>query len=398
MRLWQLTGRSAWLTPLVAAAALAVGCSPIERQAAEPETKDRTDPSSFANARWVQKPQGTVTGALRQLPNASGEAAESLLEDALTYARDMQSYALLIWHRDALLLEHYFPGFDAELRSESASMHKSVMALALAAAIDKGVIEDADVPAATYLTEWQNDPRRAVTLRHLLTMSSGLEPLSIEGGAESPRFKFFTDGEKARATVLGRPLTREPGKHFSYSNADSQTLGLILERASGLNYNEFLSEYLWRRIGAADAFVWYNEADGFPRTYTALLARPRDWLRLGLLLRDRGRLFDEQLISETAIAELLSPSAAQDGYGWQIWLGRNRMPTRYYNEEQQGLNVAQSEPFLKDDWFFMDGIGGQRVYVSRGEQLVIVRVGEMRMDWDDAQLPNRVVRALASKR
>ncbi|MEM1090850.1 MAG: serine hydrolase [Pseudomonadota bacterium] len=398
MRLWRLTERGVWLTPLLMAAALAVACSPVERQDAEPKTEDQLDPSSFANARWVQKPQGTVTGALRVLPKASDRSAEALFEDALTYAREMQSYALLIWHRDSLLLEHYFPSFDAELRSESASMHKSVLALALAAAIDRGLIEGADVPAATFLTEWRNDPRRAVTLRHLLTMSSGLEPLSVEGGAESPRFKFFTDGESARATVLSRPLAREPGKHFSYSNADSQTLGLILERASGLKYEAFLSEYLWRPIGAADAFVWYNESDGFPRTYTALLARPRDWLRLGLLLKDRGRLFDEQLISETALAELLSPSAVQDGYGWQIWLGRNRIPTRYYNEEQQGLNVAQSEPFLSDDWFFMDGIGGQRVYVSRKEELVIVRVGEMRMDWDDAQLPNRVVRALASRR
>ncbi|MFK7954602.1 MAG: serine hydrolase domain-containing protein [Lysobacterales bacterium] len=260
--------------------------------------------------------------------------------------------------------------------------------------MERGVFDSVDVPASTFLHEWRDDGRKDITLRHLFTMSSGLKPLSPKGGMASAAVRFFTDGPAARSTLLGRPLLRQPGTHFSYSNADSQTVGLMLERATGRPYQDLLSEYLWKPIGADDAHVWLNEPDGFPRTFTPLLARPRDWLRVGLLIKDSGKFLGEQVIDEQLVVAMIAPSSTEMGYGWQIWRGADRVPTRYYNADRVGLNVAQSEPFMGNDWVFLDDIGGQRVYISRAADLVIVRLGQLRRDWDDSQLPNRVTRAL----
>ncbi|HBJ93779.1 MAG TPA: hypothetical protein DDZ43_12945, partial [Hyphomonadaceae bacterium] len=69
---------------------------------------------------------------------------------------------------------------------------------------------------------------------------------------------------------------------------------------------------------------------------------------------------------------------------------------RFYNDEKAGFAVTQSEPYLADDLVYFDGFGGQRVITSEERDLVIVRLGNTSVVWDDAQLPNRVMRALDS--
>ena len=147
-----------------------------------------------------------------------------------------------------------------------------------------------------------------------------------------------------------------------------------------------IRDRLWAPLGAEDASVWLYEEDGFPRGHTALLARPRDWLRLGLLIKDQGKFEGEQLIPEALMEAATTPSAANANYGWQIWLGNEYQDMRFYNDAKIGPSVLASEPYAADDIVFFDGFGGQRVYTSRSENLVIVRLGALRFDWDDARL------------
>lgn len=372
--------------------------STTETQAASisPSSKTTfTQPPSNAEAMETAKPLGTVTGKLVTLasePYSTNEFAE-----AVKYAEEMQSYALLVWHKGALRLEHYFNDFDAQLRSETASMHKSVLGLLVAAAIEDGYIQDVDTPIKEYISEWRDQAEGEITVRQLLTMSSGLTKLSSEGGFNSETMRFFSGQLNARETIMGLRLESTPGENFAYTNTNSQLLAVVLEGATKMPYAKYLSQRLWQPLGADDASVWYYEETGFPRVFSSLLARARDWVKVGLLIKNNGEANGKQLISKDLMKNITASSATNLNYGWQLWLGRKAEQKRYYNDTQTGVSIPASEPFNVDDMIYFDGFGGQRVYISESADVVIVRVGDTRLDWDDTYLPNLIINKLKNR-
>ena len=352
-------------------------------------------PPANSAAMQTAKPLGLVSGGPVPLNEALFE--QGRFADAIEYAENLSSYSLLIWHKGALRLEKYFNGFDAELRPETASMHKSVLGLLIIAAIEDGFIESVDTRIGNYIESWNERPEGDITVRQLLTMSSGLNSLSREGGFDSQAMKFFSGRVDARATILGLRLQTQAGANFSYANTNSQLLALVLESATGKAYKDYLSERLWKPIGADDASVWYYEENGFPRTFSSLLARSRDWLKVGLLIKDGGTYQGQQIIAAELMEAMTSPSANNPNYGWQIWLANVYQNKRYYNDLKLGIGVPVSEPFNADDMVYFDGFGGQRVYISKSQDLVIVRTGDTRMDWDDSALPNMVIESLKNQ-
>lgn len=353
----------------------------------------------YATAMARHSPLGRVSGLPeRSLCPEVSVAAMEKYRDALDYARDMHSYSLIVWRDGVCELAHYFPPYTRDLRPESASMHKSVVGLALAAAIADGFIDSVDDPIGKYLSAWEGDPRGKISLRDVVTMASGLEPLSVSGGIDSPAANFVIGPVDARQVVLNRPVQHPPGSVFHYSGFNTQLLLLVLEAATGERYSDYLSRRLWQRIGAGDAFTWNYAASAvsqqsMPRAYTALLAKAEDWLRVGLLIKNFGRFMGEEILPKAMLEAATRPSKANPNYAWQLWLGTTYQSQRFYNQQQSGPAIPMAEPFLVEDMIYFDGFGGQRVYISRSEDLVIVRQGDMRIDWDDAILPNRVLRA-----
>lgn len=391
------------LTSLVVLFAFMAGCQregelpppPVDDSTASaPAASEPPTFPSYASAMDTLQPLGKISGVQGEEDMAPAKAMGADFSEAISYAREMGSYALLVWQGGGLKVEEYFSGHDKELRPESASMHKSVVGLTVMAALSEGAISSVDNTVGAYIPEWADDERGSITIRQLLTMSSGLERLSFEGGPTSQGAQYVMDGEGARARTLSLMLDQEPGSRFRYSNPVSQILLMVVEAATGEPYNQYLSEKVWMPIGASDAFVWFNEADGFPRAYTALLARARDWLKVGQLYKDRGIANGQQIIAPEIMDQATGASARNPNYGWQIWRGETYEERRYYDAEKTGASFGASAPYAADDILFFDGFGGQRVYISRDRDLVIVRLGDARMDWDDAMLPNLVLGAL----
>jgi len=351
-----------------------------------------TSTAFYATALERHQPLGRVAGRSRPLPKPV-EVTDQFA-DAVAYAASQDSYALLIWSQGRFALERYFEGYDSELRPESASMHKSVLGLLVAAAIADGLFQSADQTIGRFIPEWADDPRGDITIRQLLTMSSGLKPLSREGGEQSPAVKFWMGPTDPRATLLELQQIEPVTGVFHYQNTVPQLMLTVLEAATGQSYAEYLSKRLWQPIGAGDAYLWLYEEEGFPRGFTALMARPRDWLRLGLLVKDRGSFAGQQIIPTALLDQATAASTANPNYGWYIWRGERYESQRYYTPARTPPSVRASAPYRADDMLFFDGFGGQRVYISQSRDLVIVRLGAMRMDWDDAELPNRVIAAL----
>lgn len=364
--------------------------APVEEATAPPP-----GPPSFSTAITRNLPSGTVAGA--ETPRAFTRT-ETMTDFSVAseYAEAMQSFAFLVWHDGALKHAEYFAPHDATLRPESASMHKSVAALVIGAAIDAGHISGTDAAIGAYIAEWADDPRGDITIEQLLNMSSGLKPLSTDGGMQSESMRFM-GGDNVRETLLNLELSNDPGTVFHYAGTVNQLLALIIERTSGQSYEQFLSEKIWAPIGAEEALVWHNEPDGFARTHTGLLAVAEDWLKVGLLVKDLGAYGEDQIVSADFVEAMTSPSPANPNYGYQTWLGTTFDAQRYYNDAKQGFAVLASEAYLVDDMIYFDGFGGQRVYISRSLDLVIVRSGEIKFDWDDAKLPNLVIAALQAE-
>lgn len=347
-------------------------------------------PPSFADMVNINTPMAVVQGDHKALPYPV-EPDLKLTKNLDEFVTSSDSYSVIVWRDNKIVYEKYASPYTSETRAESASMHKSVLALLIGIAIEDGFIESPQAKAGDYIPEWKNDPRGQLTIQDLLEMNSGLEPLSSVGGMNAPSMKFVMDGAAARPTILQMELTGTPGDVFHYQNASSQLLGLILENATGQDFQNYLSKHLWKPLGAKDAKVWLNEPDGFARTYTGLYAVPRDWLRLGLLVKNSGEYDETQIVPKSYVDQMISPSRANPNYGWQIWRGDSYEEKRYYNSSKMGISINSSEPYSVDDMIYFDGFGGQRVYISRSENLVIVRTGDVRMDWDDSQLPNLVL-------
>jgi CubicO group peptidase (beta-lactamase class C family) len=338
----------------------------------------------------LAQPQATVAGA-SVLSDIASDSPTTLapkqLADAEQLASKSASIALLVWHRGALRYEKYWPPFDAKTRTNPNSMHKAVLALAIGAAVTDGVIPSLDSKASRWLTEWQDDARRDVTVEDLLRMESGIE---------LPRFGTWKAtklllGSNLPGAVLSLSYARAPKTYFEYSNANSQLLLLLLERATGQPYESYLSRRLWQPLGAAEAALWMDRKDGVPRGFCCFFASARDWLRVGLLLAADGKVGERQLISSEWVRAMKTPSATNPNFGMHLWLGSPPQTERKYND--YSVKAFHSEKFLADDIYYIDGFGGQRVYIVPSRELIVVRTGVSQLDWDDAPLINTIIRA-----
>ncbi len=342
-----------------------------------------------------RSPQAEVPGEKVAIPEGEPEGiAEEAVASAIDYAEQQDSYAFLVYHQGKLVVERYSAGHGPESRFDSSSMHKSVLGLLLGAAIEDGHIDSLDDPVGDYLTAWSEDPRGEITLRQLATMSSGLElaPLGLSPLSKGLHLMLSSD---IRSTALSLQSAEPPGSAFAYQNANAQILGLALIEAIDRPYATYLSRRLWRPIGASDAAVWLDREDGTPRTFCCLLATARAWVRVGELILQEGKAQGEQVLPPEWIARMTRPSGANPHYGLLVWLNAPEDGVRSYNEGTD-FKARHSEPYAAPKVIFFDGAGGQRVYIIPDADMVIVRIGEAAPDWDDARLPNLLLRGLES--
>ncbi|MDH3978531.1 MAG: beta-lactamase family protein [Gammaproteobacteria bacterium] len=319
----------------------------------------------------------------------SGEALEEMIE----FGAATNSHALIVWHGDGIALEQYYPGYDEMTRSGTQSMHKSVVAILVGKAIEDGYINSVDDSASLYLTEWADDDRSKITIKQMLRQTSGINFSSVKLSTMMNYMRLMV-GPDVQAETLYLPLEVEPGTRFDYNTVIPQNMGLILQRATGKRYSEYLSEALWKPIGATDANVILDsEEKGMARTGCCLDATARSWLRVGLLHLNEGSVGGKQIVSKQWMKDIVVPGDQNSNYGYFTWLGTDYVENRRYNRKS-ATSVYHSEPFAAPDVIYFDGFGGSRVYIVPSKELVIVRTGDIFSAWDDAYLPNMVIRAL----
>lgn len=326
------------------------------------------------------------------LPTATGTFPATAFADMKAYSDQHGGVGLVVLRDGAIVGEAYRPGANSATRAASQSMHKTVVGMMAGVAVAQGAIGSIDDPVGRYIDEWADDPRGKIPLRAFLTMSSGLYNPSMakmEVAALNIMLGDVTDA------TLDAEIVRKPGS-FNYQNIDYQLAGTAiaraLEKAGRGAYADWLSQNLWCPLGNADATLWLEHQGGAPRYYSNLDATVRDWARVGELIRNQGAWQGKQLIPAAHIAEFTAASAGNANYGMGIWRGSPWQKSRRYSA-QWDFGVTHSAPYLADDVLFLDGFGGQRVYIIPSAGLVISRSGETSMTWDDAALVNIALKA-----
>ncbi|MEH0194410.1 serine hydrolase [Caulobacter sp. CCNWLW153] len=329
-------------------------------------------------------------------PVVSGGVSQAALDAAQAFSDAHDGVALLVWSGGALRHEAYAPHLTQDSLFETFSMHKSALGLLYGAAIRDGAIASIDDPVGLYIAEWRDDPRGAIPLRHLLGMSSGLTIHSLDKG--DPVALALMLGDRISETALSVQAQRPSGEVFDYYNVAAQVAGLALSRAvaaKGLgDAAAYLSKALWAPMGGADARLWVEREDGEPRFFAGLQARARDWLQLGRLVAGAGALDGRQVLPADWIAAITAENPLNPAYGLLVWRAAPVADGRRTYGPSTAYAAPHGAPFIADDLVYFDGFGGQRVYVSPSRDLVIVRIGRPRLDFDDAVLPNLIVEGL----
>ena len=310
----------------------------------------------FHAARGVQR-----AAAPRELKRARPEPALEKLLDAFLDANP--NTGLLVLKGDTILAERYQYGRTAQHRLASASVAKTVLGMLVGIAVHEGKIKNIDQKTSEFVPDLRGHAYGDATIRDLLTMSSGI-------GDGRPH-EVRVEGLKLIANTLRRETEggvdtikefewREApaGTRWRYSSADSQVLGLVLRAALREPIANYLSDKIWRPMGAEAHATWITDKAGFETAFCCLNAVLRDYARFGMLLANYGALDGKQIIpaewvraATTASAPHLAVGTAtrNNGYGYQTWLTHPKEPR-----------------------FAALGLHGQAIYVDPVSKLVVV--------------------------
>jgi CubicO group peptidase (beta-lactamase class C family) len=236
---------------------------------------------------WYE-PLETVAGNTHNLPKATTtEIPQNTLMAIARYAQKQNSAALLVMHRGEIVLEKYWQRYTLNSVSNSMSMSKTLVSLLIGIAIQEGRINSELDTVAAYLPEWSQDERRTITIQDLLYMQSGLRNSYNTDDLRSDLVQMYASPDAARV-ALNIPALKPSGKVFEYNNANTQILGVLLEKVTGMRYAEYLSTRLWQPLQASDASLWLDRQGGSPKLFCCFFATARDWGKVGQLLLDRA--------------------------------------------------------------------------------------------------------------
>lgn len=347
-----------------------------------------------ANARRFS-PQVPIVYGESPAPN-TGQAPvipQDVLEEAWDYAQSQRTYALLVSVNGELQFERYDRGANSRTPYNSQSLHKSLTAVMLGAAIYNGAIESEDQPASFWLEEWAGDPQRSgITLANLAYMEGGLERGRFAVSPFAPGARLFLTGRLARE-ALGTPIVAEPGAEYIWSNASVQALSIAIERAAGRPWAQLLRDWIWEPLGAGEAWVQLDRPGGNAQSFCCLVSNGRNWLRIGELMAGDGVWKGRRLLPEGWVGRMTQGASTNPNFGMQLWRNEPYAPTQLRMSLPRA-EVPRDPALAAPDAWYMEGHFSQRVYVVPSLGLVVVRFGEDRLDWDEAKMMNGLIEAL----
>jgi len=332
---------------------------------------------------------GLSVGSLGDVVGDSG-LIQKAVKDILR-GKHKEVHSMLLYKDGKLVLEEYFTGhkyqwdarkhhgelvtWDRDMLHVIMSDTKSITSTCIGIAIDKGFIESVHQSIFDFLPEHQHlntDGKDAISIEHLLTMTSGLDWDEWSAALSSAKNDivgiWFSDKDPL-SFVLDRPLVDKPGTSFTYSGGNMIVLGEIIKYATGMNIDEFSGEYLFGPLGI-DSFDWYNRfQNGVIETGGGLALTPRGMAKIGATFLNNGvwngeQVVPEQWVENSATAypgntgiDIPGEDSGLNGYSCSWW-------TKEYSESGRTVHMYSA-----------GGWGGQHIMVLPELDAVVVFTG-----------------------
>jgi CubicO group peptidase (beta-lactamase class C family) len=272
--------------------------------------------------------------------------------------------AYLVLRNDSLVFENYWEGHGPDAISNSFSMAKTFVSILTGIAISEGKIKSENDKVGDYLPEFNKGKNASLTIKHLLTMSSGINfDEDYKSPIAYPAKAYY--GNDLTALTMQYEVAQEPGKTFEYLSGNTELLAFVLKKATGKSISEYASEKLWKPLGAESNALWnLDHENGVEKAYCCYIASARDFARLGSLYMNKGKFRDQQIVPEEYVAKSIVPADLTDAetgkkinkYGYSWWLVN-------YKGEQI---------------FYARGILGQYVIMLPSKKIIAVRLGHKR--------------------
>jgi CubicO group peptidase (beta-lactamase class C family) len=267
--------------------------------------------------------------------------------------QEIDIHSLLILRNGSVLVDAYFYPYDGTTVHEVASVTKSIMTTLIGIAADQGKLS-LDDPMLSFFPERtvaNRDARKeAITVRHLATMTSGLD-CTAEADEQTLQEMRVTDDWVQFA--LDRPVRWEPDEQFVYCSPAIHLLSPILERATDMPALDFARRYLFEPLGIEDV-LWLTDPQGFNRGSEGIYLHPHDMARLGYLWLNGGVWNGKQIVSSQWVhdsVQALKVTSEDEAYGYGWWV----------DTDSDGYNAI--------------GRGGQRISVLPAAGIIVVTTG-----------------------
>lgn len=260
---------------------------------------------------------------------------------------------------DKIILERYADGIDDKTLWTSFSVAKSISSMLLGVALKDGYVASLDDPLKKYITEFRGYDYGEVTVRQLLTMTSGIAWNEDYEDANSDVAQMYqkpcVDKEDHILSYM-KPLkfAHQPGKHWNYSTGETDLVGILIQKATGMSLAEYLSQKIWKPFGMAECAYWLaDECSHLNIGGSGLSASLRDYARLGSVMLHKGKINNQDIFSEdwleNATSLIYDVNDQGDGYGYLWWR-------------------------VKDGSYAAVGIFGQMIYINPNKNVIIAQI------------------------
>lgn len=298
--------------------------------------------------------------------------AFTLSDSVLKRMEEYKTVSYLVIKNDSILFDKNWENYDVKSTANSFSMAKSITSMLIGCALRDGLIKSVDEPVSNYISNFAQGDLSKITIRDLLTMSSGLGFKEDYSSMFSWPAEAYYGPDVNNLTLQQAIPEMQPGKIWKYKGGDTQLLGMILKKVTGKTVADYASEKLWQPLGAEYPAFWSLDEQGMEKVSCCWYATSRDFARLAKLMMQHGKWNGQTIIDSAYVAESLKPAELLD---------KNGQPTRQYGF-QWWLMEHKNHPI-----FYARGIRGQYIFAIPNQNMIVVRLGHKRAEKQGDELP-----------
>jgi CubicO group peptidase (beta-lactamase class C family) len=302
---------------------------------------------------------GLQTATLLQVGMKEAPIAEMF--KAIQRGEYKNIHAVLIVRNARLIFEEYFKGYDRDKSHSIRSATKSIGSVLVGIAIDHGFLPGINEPIYHYFkdkTQYWDDRAKAVSIKSLLTMTSGFDCDDHRGESFQCEKAMYKSGDWVKFS-LNLPMVHQSGEYWAYNSTSLILLSEIINHVTGLSVPLFADKYLLEPLGIT-GFRWGFSPKGRTWLGGSVSMRPRDMAKFGQMFLNKGFWRNRKIVSEIWLTESTSYQVHSEygmEYGYLWWRGR------------QTVNGQVLEAF------WAQGNGGQVIFVCPTLDLVAVFTG-----------------------